>query len=79
MKIIDERNEAEVAAGGSGVHGITKFMDMSEEEFNTAYLGYKSVPSSTIIERRQLDSSLENPLSQVISFKYRLLVRSFIC
>jgi C1A family cysteine protease len=38
LKLADERNAAEIAAGGSAVHGITKFSDWSTEEF-TAFLG----------------------------------------
>ena len=33
LKAIDQRNEAERVAGGSAVHGITQFSDMSQEEF----------------------------------------------
>lgn len=38
LKIIDERNQAERAAGGYALHGITKFTDLSEEEFSEVYL-----------------------------------------
>lgn len=37
---VDERNEKEAIAGGTAVHGITMFADMSDEEFN-AYRGVK--------------------------------------
>jgi len=33
LKIIDERNAAERKAGGSAMHGVTKFSDMTHEEF----------------------------------------------
>mmetsp|Transcript_27708 Transcript_27708/g.61126 ORF Transcript_27708/g.61126 Transcript_27708/m.61126 type:complete len:335 (+) Transcript_27708:34-1038(+) len=39
LKIADERNQAELAAGGSAVHGITKFSDLSAEEFKARFLG----------------------------------------
>lgn len=38
LAVIDKRNAEELAAGGSAVHGITKFADMSEKEFFDAYL-----------------------------------------
>eukprot|EP00341_Mesodinium_pulex_P002796 CAMPEP_0116909632 /NCGR_PEP_ID=MMETSP0467-20121206/14391_1 /TAXON_ID=283647 /ORGANISM="Mesodinium pulex, Strain SPMC105" /LENGTH=284 /DNA_ID=CAMNT_0004585027 /DNA_START=159 /DNA_END=1013 /DNA_ORIENTATION=+ len=38
LKSIDERNEIERKAGGSAIHGITKFTDMSQEEFAAKFL-----------------------------------------
>jgi C1A family cysteine protease len=38
LKIADHRNLQEKLAGGSAVHGITKFSDMSQEEFQARYL-----------------------------------------
>merc|ERR1719453_2806514 len=38
LKVIDERNVNEKAAGGSAIHGITKFSDLSQEEFAKRYL-----------------------------------------
>jgi C1A family cysteine protease len=38
LKIADLRNEAERRAGGSAVHGITKFSDLSQSEFEAKYL-----------------------------------------
>jgi len=43
LKIADMRNEAEARAGGSATHGITRFSDMSQEEFVATYL--KADPS----------------------------------
>jgi hypothetical protein len=68
LELIDSRNEAEVAACGSGRHGITKFADMSEEQFKVTYLGYKeskAVAPGTVIQRR-LWSSLRTAPSNVI-------------
>jgi len=38
LKVIDARNAMERAAGGTAVHGITKFSDLSQEEFSSRYL-----------------------------------------
>jgi C1A family cysteine protease len=38
LKVIDARNALEKAAGGSAVHGITQFSDISQEEFSSRYL-----------------------------------------
>jgi len=43
LKIADLRNEQEARAGGSAMHGITRFSDMSQEEFRATYL--KADPS----------------------------------
>jgi C1A family cysteine protease len=42
LKIIDERNKAE---NGSAFHGLTKFSDMSQEEFASKYLNAKPNPN----------------------------------
>ena len=38
LKLIDVRNRADKAAGGSAVHGITRFADLTQEEFASMYL-----------------------------------------
>lgn len=38
LKVVDSRNTAERAAGGSAVHGITRFSDLSQLEFESRYL-----------------------------------------
>jgi len=38
LKVADLRNEAETKNGGSAVHGITKFFDLSQSEFESKYL-----------------------------------------
>jgi len=42
LKLVDERNDSEQEAGGSAVHGVTKFADMTSAEFETIFLGYKA-------------------------------------
>lgn len=39
LKIADERNQAELEAGGSAIHGITKFSDLTAAEFKARFLG----------------------------------------
>jgi len=38
LKVADSRNAAEQKAGGSAVHGVTKFSDLSQVEFETNFL-----------------------------------------
>jgi len=38
LKIADDRNLGEMSVGGSAVHGITKFSDLSAEEFKARFL-----------------------------------------
>jgi C1A family cysteine protease len=42
LRIIDERNADERAVGGSAVHGITRFSDLTATEFKNRYLRYDS-------------------------------------
>lgn len=38
LKMIDQRNKEEIAAGGNAVHGITRFSDLTQSEFEAHYL-----------------------------------------
>jgi C1A family cysteine protease len=38
LKVADNRNRDELKAGGSAVHGITKFSDLSQAEFESRFL-----------------------------------------
>ena len=40
MEKIDARNEKEQKAGGTAIHGVTQFADISSGEFKKFYLGY---------------------------------------
>ena len=47
LELIDERNSIELKSGGSGSqHGITRFADLSQDEFKNRYL--KTVVPETI-------------------------------
>ena len=43
LKLVDDRNDAELEKGGkhAAVHGVTKFADLSETEFKKAFLTFK--------------------------------------
>jgi C1A family cysteine protease len=45
VRAIRERNAAEAAKGGSASHGITRFADLSADEFKSRYLTYTPVSS----------------------------------
>lgn len=44
LRLIEERNDLERLSGGSAVHGITQFADLSPTEFENIFLNY--IPSS---------------------------------
>lgn len=46
LLLIDERNAAEAQAGGSAIHGINRFADLSQSEFADRYLRSKPVKKS---------------------------------
>eukprot|EP00808_Paulinella_micropora_P003571 g82577.t1 len=65
LKLADERNKANRDAGGKDVHGITKFADLTQEEFRARYLmkpGYykQRVHSSGYTSTLKSSSSLGN-------------------
>lgn len=45
LSMADARNMAEAAAGGSAIHGVTKFADLSQKEFEE-FLGYSETTAS---------------------------------
>ena len=47
LSAVDQRNTQERAAGGSAIHGVTIFSDLSEDEIKTNLLGYKAPSSSS--------------------------------
>lgn len=76
MKKIDARNEREISKGGSAVHGITKFIDMSSAEFKSKILGADpSLKSKT----RNINYIRESPANEPLvdwSGKYTTPVKN---
>lgn len=58
LQVADERNRVERQSNGTAVHGISRFMDLSQEEFATNYLGSRSTS-------RPEDSALKRVVSEV--------------
>ena len=48
LKLIDERNNLEVKAGGSAFHDLTRFSDLSQSEFESQFLRATSVTINDI-------------------------------
>jgi C1A family cysteine protease len=46
VRTIRQRNQEEKAKGGSAQHGITRFADLSKDEFKARYLTYQPLSSS---------------------------------
>lgn len=61
LKLADQRNEAEKKAGGSARHGITKFSDLSKEEFAGRFLTADQSKKTPIAQRENVVSSLPAP------------------
>jgi len=53
---VDKRNEKEKKAGGSAVHGVTVFSDMSKKEFKEKFLSGYVAPSKDIKSSRKSKS-----------------------
>jgi cathepsin F len=47
---VDSRNVAEREAGGTAIHGVTVFSDLSDDEFKTKLLGYMPSASTSNAE-----------------------------
>ena len=59
LETIDERNEQEVAAGGTAKHGVTRFSDMSNDEFKKKILGFKRPTSSSDLLKGAVNGDLK--------------------
>ena len=58
LKAADERNLKEKASGGSAIHGITKYADVSPDDF-ARLLGYRAGPVAVA-------AAADNSRSQVV-------------
>ena len=60
LTIIDKRNEDEFIYGsGKSLHGITKFADLTEDEFKKGFLGYRPTYDTNAIVK-EVDTELVN-------------------
>lgn len=85
LKLADERNEREIKAGGTAVHGITQFSDLSQEEFAQRYLNFdvsKKTPAEFIVSNLNAPTAVglvdwtgiyTTPVKQMV----RMLAHSF--
>lgn len=60
LETIDERNEQETAAGGTAKHGVTRFSDMSNDEFKKKFLGFKRPTSTLELLKGAMNGDLES-------------------
>jgi len=58
-------NAEQVLLGGDPVHGVTKFMDLSQEEFRSMYANY--VPMNTTVQRPFL--ALDGPIGDSVDWR----------
>ena len=61
LKNADIRNENERKAGGTALHGITKFSDVSQAEFAARYLTADPSMKTPISQRENLMTNLKPP------------------
>lgn len=68
LQVIDDRNAAEAAALGDGVHGVTKFADLTQAEYEETYLMSfyeEDEYAGTDADRRRLQRREETRAEQV--------------
>lgn len=61
LKIADLRNEKERKNGGTAIHGINKFADLSQSEFASKYLTADLSKRTPIAQREHLMTDLKPP------------------
>ena len=61
LRMADERNEQQIKAGGSAVHGITQFSDLSQEEFAQRYLNVDMTQKIPAADRGFVASNFDAP------------------
>lgn len=81
LKLIDNRNFMEMKAGGHAVHGVTRFSDLSQAEFENRYL--QAHPSKHGIDHFGMDDVHYPPEANVglvdWSGKLRCMLGIFCC
>lgn len=60
MALIDVRNAQEIRAGGTAVHGITKFSDLSRAEIKKRYTNYKKNSDLSLSRFKKVDKKVYN-------------------
>jgi C1A family cysteine protease len=55
MALIDARNVREIRFGGTAVHGVTKFSDLSREEIKKRYTNYKKNSDKSLSRFKKVD------------------------
>jgi C1A family cysteine protease len=79
LKTIDERNEMERHTNGSAVHGLTRFSDMSQEEFESKFLNADMSQKSPDSEKSfDEDTSMPSTTSGLVDWtgKYTTPVKN---
>jgi len=79
LKLIDERNEMERHTNGSAVHGLTRFSDMSQEEFESKFLNADVTQKAPNSERTfHEDASMPDSSSGLVDWtgKYTTPVKN---
>lgn len=51
LKNVDKRNKEEAKKGGTAIHGVTIFADLSDDDFADAYLGFKETEDRKLMRR----------------------------
>ena len=59
LQIVDERNAREIELGGNAVHGLTKFSDLSQNEFRNMYLTSITTPGASAGEVVEFTTPVE--------------------
>jgi len=65
LERVNKLNAEHILIGGDAVHGVTKFMDLTPEEFKSIYLTY--VPLNETVHRPLLQ--LDGPLGTVVDWR----------
>merc|ERR1740130_194908 len=75
LRLIDERNEAELAVGGEPVHGLTPLVDMSQQEYEEAMLDDRDIlkhqPGAVAVEMPFLEPPFSSDWSGVATMPVR--------